>query len=279
MALPAPVRALITATGINPASAEHVLKATRPAGLLPMGSRRGNVEWTPRDLATFLLGASSPLAIESPDTIRAFASCTFLTSPGAPQEAQAPRCGPGTLLDVMERLIILAGRVLEAEETGARPPCVSVPYAIHFHLDPPRCADLVWLAPNCTRERTEVYAPASDAGARSGGAYRRSVTLDTLALIAAGRVWLDLLASQGTDLSPPTENENENAASLPGDAAPTRTALLRTATQGHDPITSQESAFSDIACKVQGFRSGSPHPVTGSRNHGCDKNTSPPSPG
>jgi hypothetical protein len=255
MAVPAFLEPLIETIGVPVAQGERVLTSGRGAGVLPKGSRRGLVEWTPRDYAAFLLGCAAPVSIDAADTIAALGGTEFVTSPGAPDDQQQPRLGPGTLQDVLARVI---------ERAAPDHPGLQIPHFIHLGQSRPK-ATLLWLASNGAPERTEIYAPPGPVVTKEG-AFAHTVVMDTTALIQAGAAWRASIASRGGQLSQPTEHEN--AAPLPGGAAPNRGR-----TDTRDPGSYTAPTCTQSVYKAQERRPGHSHHRHGSYTHGRNKDS------
>lgn len=261
MALPTHVEALSAAIGLPEAAAENLLRALRPDGLLPPGARRGRgVEWTLLHYAVFFMAGGSPTAVEAPSLVRTFGEFTFLTAPGAGEDGQKPLLGPGTVLDVWVRLIERAGRSMDAQERGAPP----MPHLFIFNLDAPKRVEVVWFAGNGARARTEIYAPPHRVPEGSG-AITRSVTFNTTALVAAGRVWLDVTERRGGRQPPPT---HDNAASPAREAAPSRTTSAQDRENDPEPSSSDYALGAKCAQGSHSRDHGCSPPQSGSYTHG-----------
>jgi hypothetical protein len=264
MAVPASIEFLAGKIAVPVAQAERVLRSGRSANQLPQGSRRGHVEWTPRDYGAFLVGLAAPISIEAADTIVALGGTEFVTSPGAAEGDRQPRLGPGTLLDVLARVIERAGHSLDAAAQSPKHPGVPIPHFIHFKPNGVVKAELVWLGPAGIPECIEVYAPPGEYITQAG-AFTHIVVMDTTALIHAGEAWRDSLASQGRRLPPPSKNESAPTAG-------TARAPIRGRIESNDPGQSDTPGYALSRPVAQGVRSGHSPPTPGSYTHGRTRN-------
>ncbi len=252
-------RFFITASGTGRASAERI-----NAGLQALGLVRPNVEFQSPDLSAtemaYLVLSALGLSgvIEAPPLAEAFARCKYLTSPGAGAD-QGPRMGPGSVVDLVARMVEAGARFSAAFDAGrlqelwAGGKGQALPISVHFRVNP-LTVDLVW------GDRVDVYGPPVAAALSAepppwaGGAIDHVAIVPSAVFNAAGRALLELQRRRERKLDlnrvPAAASggpETQNAASLPGEAASNyghagaRTGSL-TAPEDKDRLATQQAS-------------------------------------
>ena len=226
MSIPLAIQPLTAAAGYSNATGERIIRPLRAAGMVPPGERFGAPDWEPPHLVNYLLACTSLTPIDGPQVVETFARCRFVTSPLAGDD-QRPRLGPGTVRDVLVRLVEGTARLLaehgpqRAIERSALPldPDTTAPHYLNFRLNAP-VAEFVWYSPDGRQERIDVYTPSradEDALLRAPPLWRTSVitrsTIMPFPLIqTAAEAWLATLRRHGADpaAAPPSSPDRRS---------------------------------------------------------------------
>lgn len=121
------------------------------------------LDWYAPDLAHLVLALAAVEPIHSVDTVRDFAGCVYLCSPGSSD--QKPRYDPGNLGELVAGMIegVALGLAMKAggKKPGDDPNLRTLPHYVTFRSNPLR-VDLLWMSPNGGQERVDVYTPPTD---------------------------------------------------------------------------------------------------------------------
>ncbi len=256
--MPMPLqRFFVSASATSRASAERIY-----AGLQARGLVRPNVQFQPpdldaREMATVLLSALGLAGvIETPPLAEAFAHCEYISSPGAGAD-QGPRMGPGSVVDLVARMVEAGARFATAldagrlEELWAAGNGQALPNSLHFRVNP-LTVELVW------PDRTDVYAPPVAAALSAepkpwggSGLVGLVAVVPSAVFNAAGRALLELQRRRERKLSfnrapsggPETQNGEALAGASPSNYghAGARTGSL-TAPEDKDRLATQQAS-------------------------------------
>jgi len=226
-----PLRDLYVKAGISLAKAPRIYIDAQDHGHLKRTPRFQKPDLDPTEISFVKLTCTGlTTGANAVEAGEVFAGCTYLNSPGAVD--QGPRLGEGSVLSIMARMVVAGARQVVAQEKGTldqlfghqHDPVRSLPHEVRFCLNPVRI-EFVW------RDRRDVYAPSGNGPTPQleRGLIERWATMPWAFSVAAGRAWLEIQRQHGTDPSLPLSDPssarggNENAETLPGASAHTRT--------------------------------------------------------
>jgi hypothetical protein len=219
MALAAPIKHLLSATG-SEATSEAIQKHLRASGDAPRSKKFGwGDEWETSHLVNFNVAAVGAQPSDGPSVVAAVKRCPYITSPGCSD--QGPRLGPGTLHEVLVRLVdgfahAMAERVVDpgldlwSVEADLRlwpakyDPERAAPDHLTFHFSPFK-VEVVWLGRGGHAGRVDVYSPSradEDALSTVGKRWQRSAILRTATmpvslLLTAAKARLETSSRRG----------------------------------------------------------------------------------
>lgn len=224
-------RFFLSASGISRGSADRVIAELKTRGLLQPNAVYNLVELSATEMAYVTLSAIGMTAADhAPALAVAFGACRYICTPGAGGD-QAPRMGPGSVVDLVARMVAAGRREAIAfdddqlAELWASDQGQALPHSVQFRVNP-LTVELVW------PDRTDVYAPPVAAALSAepkpwaGGAIDHIAMVPFAVFSAAGRALLELqrrrerkLVFNRVPAAPSGGPETQNAEALAGASA------------------------------------------------------------